>query len=225
VNLRKMIETTRAYRAGVPLGDVAVMKLDAMLAAPPEDMARRLEAVRDYAPEQNLSHLRALPAGTLGREYARFLDANGIEPLVISAAVKERFRENLFALRYTVTHDMHHLLTGFDTGLAGEVGNFAFSVGQGLVPGAGKLLWWMRFGYPLLSPSQARRIWHNIRVGLALGKAAKLLIAEPLESRFEEPIGRVRADLGLPLDPAAAGVLPSGHSIVGDRLYKRKVPA
>ena len=54
--------------------------------------------------------LRALPAGTLAREYARFLDANGIEPLVISAAVKERFRENPFALRYTTTHDLHHVL-------------------------------------------------------------------------------------------------------------------
>jgi ubiquinone biosynthesis protein COQ4 len=223
MNLRKMIETTRAYRAGVPLGDVAVMKLDA-IAAPPKEIAQRLEAVRGYAPEQNLAVLRALPAGTLGREYARFLDANGIEPLVISDAVKERFRENPFALRYTVTHDLHHVLTGFDTGLAGEAGNFAFSVGQGSAPGTGQLLWWVRVAYALLSPSQARRIWHNIRVGLVLGKKAKLLIAEPLESRFEEPIGRVRADLGLP-DPAVSGVLPSGHSVIGDALYKRKAPA
>ncbi len=218
-----MIEMTRAYRAGVPLGDVAVMKLDA-LAAPPKGIAQRLEAVRGYAPEQNLSVLRALPAGTLGREYARFLDANGIEPLVISDTVKERFRENPFALRYTVTHDLHHVLTGFDTGLAGEAGNFAFSVGQGAAPGTGKLLWWVRFVYALLSPSQARRIWHNIRVGLALGKKAKLLIAQPLESRFEDPIGKLRADLGIP-DPEVAGVLPSGHSVIGDALYKRKAPA
>ncbi len=223
MNLRKMIETTRAYRAGVPLGDVAVMKLDA-LAAPPEGIAQRLEAVRGYAPEQSMSVLRALPAGTLGREYARFLDANGIEPLVISDAVKQRFHENPFALRYTVTHDLHHVLTGFDTGLAGEAGNFAFSVGQGSAPGTGKLLWWVPIAYPLLSPSQARRVWHNIRVGLALGKKAKLLIAEPLEARFEEPIGKVRADLGLP-DPAVSGVLASGHSVIGDALYKRKAPA
>ena len=88
---------------------------------------RRLEAMHGYAPEQNLSVLRALPAGTLGREYARFLDANGIEPLVISPAVKESFRDNPYALRYTTTHDLHHVLTGFDTGLAGEAGVFAFN--------------------------------------------------------------------------------------------------
>ena len=111
MNLRKMIETMRAYRAGAPLGDVVVLKLDA-ISGPPKGIAQRLEAVRGYAPEQNLAALRALPPGTLGREYARFLDANGIEPLVISAAVKERFRDNPFALRYTTTHDLHHVLDG-----------------------------------------------------------------------------------------------------------------
>jgi hypothetical protein len=98
-------------------------------------------------------------------------------------------------------------------------------VGQGAAPGTGKLLWWVRIVYPMISPTQAATVWHNVRIGRQLGRRARLLIAEPLESRFQEPIGKVRADLGLPLDPAAAGVLPSGHSLVGDRLYKRKVPA
>jgi ubiquinone biosynthesis protein Coq4 len=78
--------------------------------------------------------------------------------------------------------------------------------------------------WALLSPSQARRIWHNIRVGRELGRKAKLLIAQPIESYFEEPLGQVRARLGIP-DPAAAGVLTSGSSILGDALYKRKAPA
>ena len=223
MNLRKLIATMRAYRAGAPLGDIVLLKLDA-LARPPKGIVQRLEAVRGWAPEQNLAVLRALPAGTLGREYARFLDANGIEPLVISAAMKERFRDNPFALRYTVTHDLHHVLTGFDTGLAGEAGNYAFSVGQGAAPGSPALLWVIRLLYAVLSPSQATRIWHNVRLGCELGKKAKLLIAERIESHFEEPLGRVRAELGIP-DPAAAGVLPSRRSILGDALYKRKAPA
>ena len=113
MNLRKMLETIRAYRAGAPLGDVVVLKLDA-LAAPPKDLIRRLERMRGYAPKQDLAWLRTLPPGSLGREYARFLDANGIEPLVVSAELKERFRENPYALRYTATHDLHHVLTGFE---------------------------------------------------------------------------------------------------------------
>ena len=223
MNLRKMLEMIRAYRAGAPLGDVVVLKLDA-LSSPPKGIGEKLAPVRGYAPSHDLAALRALPAGTLGREYARFLDANGIEPLVISAAVRERFRDNPFALRYTTTHDLHHVLTGFDTGLAGEAGNFAFSVGQGAAPGTGATLWLARLLYPIMSPSQARAIWHNIRVGRELGREAELVIAQPIESYFAEPLTQVRAKLGIP-EPGVAGVLPSGTSILGDVLYKRKAPA
>jgi ubiquinone biosynthesis protein Coq4 len=217
---RKLLATIRAYRAGAPLGDVVVLKLDA-LSAPPAGVSRALEAVRRYAPSHDLPALRALPAGTLGREYARFLDANGIEPLVISDSVRERFRDNPYALRYTTTHDLHHVLAGFDTGLAGEAGVVAFNIGQGSAPGTWRLLWVPRLLWSLLSPTQARKIWHNLRVGQALGKRAKLVIAQPLESWFAEPLSQVRARLGIP-DPQDASVLPSGHSVFGDLVYRRK---
>jgi hypothetical protein len=70
MNLRQMLETIRAYRVGAFLGDVAVLKLDALSGAP-KGVAARLEAVQRYAPEQDLAALRALPLGSLGREYAR----------------------------------------------------------------------------------------------------------------------------------------------------------
>ena len=217
MNLHKMIETMRAYRAGAPLGDVAVMKLDAF-SSPPQATLRQLESLRGYAAEADLASLRRLPSGTLGREYARFLDANGIVPLAISPAVKERFRNNPYALRYTTTHDLHHVLTGFDTGLAGEAGVVAFNVGQGSAPLSRATLWLVRVIYALVSPTQARRIWHNIRVGLELGACAALVIAAPIETWFEEPLEQVRSRLRIP-DPRDADILPSGTSIVGDLLY------
>jgi ubiquinone biosynthesis protein Coq4 len=202
---------------------VVVLKLDA-LSAPPKGIASKLEAVRGYAPPHDLCALRTLPAGTLGREYARFLDANGIEPLVISDATKERFRGNPFALRYATTHDLHHVLVGFDAGLAGEAGVVGFNVGQGSSPGGSALLWGPRLLWSLLSPTQVHRIWHNVRVGRELGSRASLMIAQPLEDWFEEPLAQVRERLGIP-DPQAAGVLASGTSVIGDALYKKKQAA
>ena len=79
----------------------------------------------------------------------------------------------------------------------------------------------MRFFYALISPSQARRLWHDIRVGLALGRRAKLVIAEPIESWFEEPLDRVRERLRIP-DPREATVLPSGTSVIAELLYPKK---
>jgi hypothetical protein len=49
VNLAKLFAMFRAYRAGAPLGDVVVLKLDALHAAP-KDVAAKLVAVRGYAP-------------------------------------------------------------------------------------------------------------------------------------------------------------------------------
>jgi ubiquinone biosynthesis protein COQ4 len=212
MDLSKLLRTLRAYRSGAPLGDVVVLKLDA-LSSPSRDVELELESLRGYAPPQDLSILRGLPVGSLGREYARFLDANAITPLVVSAAVRERFARAPYALRYTATHDLHHVLSGFDTGLAGEAGVLAFNVGQGSAPVGRAVLWLVRLLYTLASPTQARAIARNVRMGLAMGRRAKLVIASPLEAWFDEPLASVRARLGIP-DPRGAGVLRSGRSVV-----------
>lgn len=122
-----------------------------------------------------------------------------------------------------MTHDLHHVLTGFDTGLAGEAGELAFNVGQGSAPVGRAMLLVLRVFYSMIAPTQARTIWHNVGVGLALGRRAALVIASPLESWFAEPISAVRARLGIP-DPTDSGVLPSRSSVVGDLLYARPKP-
>ena len=217
MDLGKLLATLRASRAGAPLGDVMMMKLDA-LSAPSTTVTRRLEALRGYAPEHDLAALRGLPAGTLGKAYAGFLDESGIAPLVVSARMRERFRDTPYALRYTATHDLHHVLTGFDAGLAGEIGVLAFTVGQGSAPVGKALLWLARVIYAIASPTQARRIWHNAGVGLGMGRAAALVIAEPIESWFEEPLEEARRRLRIP-DPREAGVRPSGSSLIGRLVY------
>lgn len=207
MNLRKLFLMLRAYLAGAPLGDVVLLKLDA-LSSPKAEIVRQLEPFRDSSPAHDVALLRSLPAGSLGSAYASFLEANGIKPLVVSPKMREHFRERPYALRYTATHDLHHVLLGFDTGLAGEVGVLAFNVGQGSAPVG-------RFGllvacvlYSLFAPFQAARIWHNKKVGLRLGKSADLVMAAPLESYFEEPLETVRARLKLP-GPRESGVLSS----------------
>jgi ubiquinone biosynthesis protein Coq4 len=217
MDLAKLRQTWRAYRSGAPLGDVAMLKVDALHGEPP-GLAARLEHVRGYAPEQKLPLLRKLPEGTLGREYARFLDTNRIEPLVTTREVRERFRDRPYALRYTMTHDLHHVLAGFDAGLAGEIGVLAFNLAQGSAPVGRAMFWFACVLYSVLAPTQARKIWHNARVGQAMGKAAALVIAEPVESYFDEPLEDVRAKLGVP-DPRRAGVARSGTSLVARLLY------
>ena len=135
----------------------------------------------------------------------------------------ERFADNPFAIRYTVTHDLHHLLTGFDTGVAGEMGVLAFSVGQGAAPvgplGAA-LYGWLG---PIMSPSQAAAIRHNYELGKRMGKRAKLVVAAPLESWLAEPLTAVRERLGIAASDIA-DERPSGRSWLAKLAYRRRVP-
>jgi len=223
MDLRKMLFMYREFRAGAPLGDVAVLKMDA-LAKPPRDLEKRLAGIQGYAPDQDLKALRSLPAGSLGRCYADFLDAQGVEPLRISDAMKERFRENPYPIRFTTTHDLHHLLTGFDSGIAGEAGVAAFNVGQGSANFSWTLLRLMRWVYALMSPVNARAVWHNIRLGRELGRGARLVMAYPLEDNFDRPLVQVREQLQIP-DPKISGVQSSRPSRFVDWLYRDRAAA
>ena len=217
MKLKTMYEATRAFLRGDPIGDVAVMKI-AALRTTPAGLDEHLQHLRRFAPRLEMEAMERLPDGSLGREYARFLAANGLEHLAISESMLQRFAENPYAIRYTVTHDLHHLLTGFDTGLAGEVGVAAFTAAQGAGPISVTGMRRLRWLYALLSPSQARAIFHNVALGSEMGRKAKLVLAEPLESWLEQPLGAVRERLGI-RDVDRAAIRPSGRSSLVGAIY------
>jgi ubiquinone biosynthesis protein Coq4 len=217
MNVKLMYEVAHAFLRGAPLGDVAVMKF-AALRSSPRGLDERLGHLRAFAPRLTVASMRRLPEGSLGRENARFLEHNGLEHLTISDAMLERFADNPYAIRYTVTHDLHHLLTGFDTGVAGEVGVVGFTVGQGAGPISPTALRALRWIYPLMSPSQAGAIFHNLGLGTEMGRKAKLLLAEPLESWLDQPLDAVRERVGI-RDDDRARIRPSGGSSLVRTIY------
>jgi len=223
MDVRKLLAMFREFRAGAPLGDVAVLKIDA-LAEPSPAIVERLSGIRGFAPDQDLDELRRLPEGSLGRCYAAFLDAQGIEPLRISEGTKERFRDNPYPIRFIVTHDLHHLLTGFDTGLAGEVGVGGFNLGQGSANFPWAMFRVAVAFYCVISPSNARALWHNLRLGRTLGRNAELVMAYPLEDDFGRPLAEVREKLGIP-DPGVSGVRSSRPSRFVDWMYRSRKAA
>ena len=217
MNVGKMREVIRAFRNGASIGDVALIKFDA-LRPPPEEINARLGEVSGYAPKLELASLAGHPEGSLGSEYASFLRRHQLQHLTISPELLERFRDNPYAVRYTVTHDLHHVLTGFDTGLAGEVGVVGFTVGQGTAPMGRVGMALVRHLYPWVSPSQAAATRHNYDLGVRMGERAKLVLAEPLESWLADPLVDVRARLGID-EGLIAKVQLSGHSWIAEKMY------
>ncbi len=75
--------------------------------------------------EQNLEELAALPEGSLGHAYAREMNRLGYDPNLHAGMVPES--DAIYVeLRLSQTHDLWHVITGFDTSALGEIGLQAF---------------------------------------------------------------------------------------------------
>ena len=156
----------------------------------------------------------------MGRAYYRHLKANGLDHLDPSEECRARFEHNNpYAIRYVVTHDLHHLLTGFDTGMPGEVGAAAFQVGQGTGFISEANYRYIRYAYMALMPGQARAISNNLNLALEMGKKADNFLFQPFESMMHEPLAEVRARLGIE-DADRAKIIPSKPSALIAGAYK-----
>ena len=150
---------------------------------------------------QDRARLRDLPDGTLGREYARFLDEEHIsaEGLVDASGgfddsvfVDERAR--LLSRRLRDIHDLWHVVTGYQRDLFGEIALLAFTYAQIRNGGIGFIV--------LVAMLKEWR--EGYREGLALswnayfrGRRAGFLAAADWEALLEQPLADVRRELGV----------------------------
>lgn len=201
IKLGQLREATRRMRAG-QLGDGAILKADAVGASASPEAEAQLAGVRGYLPRIDLDALSALPPGTFGRAYADHMRGHDLTPFQVSEGFDpEMLRRNTFAARYAVTHDIFHVLLGFDMRLPGEMGVLAFAVAQGYSRAQRLALALAVVLYPLMAPFEAARTFRCLREGWRLGKSAAFLLGVRFEERWERPLAEVRASLRLPAGP------------------------
>jgi ubiquinone biosynthesis protein COQ4 len=84
---------------------------------------------RYLAPVPNLVELLTYPQDSLGCKFASHLVVNHFDPAFYrQREVKDDI--SYIALRRSQTHDIHHVVTGFGTDPAGELGLQAFQLAQ-----------------------------------------------------------------------------------------------
>ncbi len=189
------------------IGDVAVYKAELSGARARPEIEAQLDDVRGYHPRVDLEALARLPDGTFGREYARFLDANHLQPIVpTDRADPAMIARNAFTVRYATIHDMVHVITGFDTSWPGEAGVWAFVGAQRYSLGFGLAAVLALLVAPFRSPLRLVHAWRCWRRGRAMGKGARRLLTLRLEERFEQCLSELRAELDV--RGADAGYLP-----------------
>ncbi|MEO0533775.1 MAG: Coq4 family protein [Cyanobacteria bacterium P01_A01_bin.123] len=188
-----MIRAQREHR----FGDFAILKADLLGAKANDAIAPQLTSVIGYYPPIDLDALLQLPQDSFGYAYAQHMNTNQLTPIHVSPALDEVARRNVFALRYAVTHDIFHVLLGFDTSYAGEIGVLAFAVEQGYSEGQKFALTLAKLIYPILAPGQRQAIAANVKTGQAIAKQADFLLGYRFEDHWHEPLEIVKAQLRL----------------------------
>lgn len=145
-----------------------------------------------------LERLKVLPKGTLGAEYAAFMRARNLSAGTLSPPRVDT-ELGYVAAHVRESHDLWHVLTGFDTDVAGELGLQAFYVAQLRVP-FGMLLVSLGLLNGLFSSAceRERRMRAVVR-GWLLGKRARPLFGVRWSELWSVPLDDLRRALGLDL--------------------------
>jgi ubiquinone biosynthesis protein COQ4 len=156
----------------------------------------------------DLQQLRGMPEGSLGRAFAAFLDARGLDPAGLYHSPLDEVSEvTEFKRHLERSHDLWHVVLGFETDVAGELGLQAFYIAQ-LQSVLGHLL--LSAGLlnaAMFEHEDGDRRMEEIVRGYRLGKATRPLFGADWASMLTWPLEQVRAHFGLraeDVQPAAA---------------------
>lgn len=135
--------------------------------------------------------LRALPEGTLGRAYVRFLDENQLDGDFFQAPPDVPDEVAFLSKRLRQAHDVWHAVTGYTPSVRDELALQAFTYGQLRAPHAILIVIGGLVAFGWRDPKLVAHVWR----GFQNGKRAAFLGALRWESRWERPLEELRAEL------------------------------
>ena len=163
-----------------------------------------------YAPPLDLDALLAMPEGTLGRAYGRFIDDNGLKAQI--AMDYRAFHESMEAngkldnmpdeLKYAVlrgfqVHDFMHLVTGYRPMKTGEQAVLAFCLAQIDFPYFGIWMSVTTTRMTFVDPTMIGPLMDAITDGWRAGRAAKNIQYFRFEEHLDQPLAKLRREFGI----------------------------
>lgn len=172
---------------------------DQMLA---DKTGRRIlrERPRITSTSLDLDRLRQLPANTLGSEYVRWLDNEGVSPDTRLPVRYISDPECAYVMqRYRECHDFYHAITGLPIVMEGEVAVKAFEFANMGIPMTGLAA----FGEPFKLKGDQQQRLKDIFIPWALtnGLRSKLLLNVYWEEELEKDANELRESLGIDMPP------------------------
>lgn len=172
------------------------------------EMVRELRASADgrrllderptlQGPDLDMVALRAMPEGTLGREFARYFEVNRIEPFVTTFAIDSD--EAYLSKRYRETHDLFHVITGYATDVLGEMELQAFVLGNTGVPSAALVLVFATaIRVKMHGTAELRAYFERLVAAYRRGKQSRMLLTVEWEKYWDRSVSELSAQLCAP---------------------------
>ncbi|PKP80767.1 MAG: hypothetical protein CVT79_13360 [Alphaproteobacteria bacterium HGW-Alphaproteobacteria-18] len=167
---------------------------------------RRLLKERTYLPPllDDHSWIRELPEGTVGRAYVEFMEREGLSAQgLVDESQKHRSKVQeydddylWYGNRLRDTHDLFHVLSGYNRDALGEASLLAFTYSQN--PGNG-VLFIAFMGCRTIAKNAPRsaRIMDCFWEGKRHGAAAQKIMRQDIIALMKEPLEDARARLGI----------------------------
>jgi ubiquinone biosynthesis protein Coq4 len=153
---------------------------------------------RQYDPElPTLEKLSTMPVGTLGHAYYVHLKANGLRPDFFP---REDVRTLIgyYITRARQTHDIWHVLSGYDTSVVEELALQGFTLAQTRATISSALIAMGLLQAGREHPEKIIWVMEMIAEGFERGQKAQVMIGVPWEDRLGEPLERLREEMGIP---------------------------
>lgn len=151
---------------------------------------------RYIPPAHDLDTLLTLPHDSLGYIYAAHIKKKGFDPN-LHAGITAKSDAEYVELRLSQTHDLWHVVTGFDTDEISELGLQAFYLPQFPYPLAALLVANSLISTTLKDPEVLPQLLDAIAQGFQMGKTVKPLFAQKWEEGWEKPLTQWQAELNI----------------------------
>ena len=151
---------------------------------------------RYLKPVPNTEALGKLGKNTLGYRYFYHLDSMGFDPDYYRKIEVENDIDYVM-MRIRQTHDIWHVITGFDTHPLGEIAIKAVELAQTHRPMAAAICAGGVFRYMLKEPEQFADCLESIVAGYHMGLHSRPLLAMKWEDLWDRDLEELRRGLGL----------------------------
>lgn len=159
---------------------------------------------RYMAPPYDLDALLHYPPESLGYHYATYMQARGFRAEDLYQDLDIVSDADYVEARLSQTHDIWHVVTGFQETVLDEIGLQAFHLPQFSYPLAAALIASSLMTTLLYDPEQLPSLLTRIHQGWEMGLRSRSLFAQRWEDAWEKPLATWRAELGIQPVPAIA---------------------